>query len=259
MTVVTEHDKDWQTWHAERERDLDMDYGWLTVVAFNWLPDKPSELPGLPGKWWAANGSAHVTATSGLSLNGEPLSSTTSASVAEAGSLSWLLHRNTLVELVLRGGRYAIRQRDPQAATRVGFSGVPTYPVDPAWVVTGHFTPYEEPERVEVATARADLRQHVNVVGTVHLALGESAYELVATPAGDGRLSLSFHDKTNGEETAPWRTVTTERVQGDRTVVVDFNRTINLPFAFTQYGTCPAPVAGNRLGLAVTAGEKAPR
>jgi uncharacterized protein len=89
--------------------------------------------------------------------------------------------------------------------------------------------------------------------------LGASAYELVATAAGDGRVSLSFHDETNGVETALWRTVTTERVQGDRTVVVDFNRTINLPYAFTEYGTCPAPVPGNRLGLAVTAGEKAPR
>jgi uncharacterized protein (DUF1684 family) len=41
--------------------------------------------------------------------------------------------------------------------------------------------------------------------------------------------------------------------------VIDFNRTINLPFAFTAYGTCPAPVAGNRLGVPVTAGEKKPR
>jgi uncharacterized protein len=97
------------------------------------------------------------------------------------------------------------------------------------------------------------------VVGTIHLALGESAYELVATSAGDGRLSLSFHDETNGVETAPWRTVTTGAVQGDRSVAVDFNRTVNLPFAFTDYGTCPAPVKGNRLALAVTAGEKRPR
>jgi uncharacterized protein (DUF1684 family) len=259
MTVVTEQDKDWQTWHADRERDLDTDYGWLTVVAFNWLSPSPAEIPGLPGKWWAADGSAHVTGGVGLTLNGESFTGSTSASVPEAGSLSWLLHGTRLVELVLRGGRYAIRQRDPQAATRAGFSGVPTYPVDPAWVVKGHFTPYDEAERVEVATARPDLRQHVNAIGTVHLALGDSAYELVATAAGDGRVSLSFHDETNGVETAPWRTVTTGPIQEDRSVAIDFNRAINLPFAFTEYGTCPAPVTGNQLGLAITAGEKAPR
>jgi hypothetical protein len=48
-------------------------------------------------------------------------------------------------------------------------------------------------------------------------------------------------------------------VEGDRSVAVDFNRTVNLPFAFTDYGTCPAPVEGNRLALPVTAGEKRPR
>ena len=258
MTAITEQELDWQAWHARREADLDTDYGWLTVVAFNWLPVEPAEIPGLPGKWWAQDGQAHVTSASGLKLNSEPLTGTTSASVPEAGSLSWLLHGDKLVELVLRGGRYAIRQRDPRAATRVGFSGVPTFEVDPAWKVTGHYTPYEEPQRVEVSTARADLRQHVTAVGTVHLALGDSAYELVATSAGGGRLSLSFYDETNGVETAPWRTVTTEPLDG-WTVAVDFNRAINLPFAFTDYGTCPAPVVGNRLGLDVTAGEKAPR
>jgi uncharacterized protein (DUF1684 family) len=51
------------------------------------------------------------------------------------------------------------------------------------WVVKAYYTPYLGPERVEVATARDDLRQHVTTVGTVHLALGGSAYELVATAA----------------------------------------------------------------------------
>ena len=50
--------------------------------------------------------------------------------------------------------------------------------------------------------------------------------------------------------------MTTGIVERDQSVLIDFNRTINLPFAFTPYGTCPAPVAGNRLGLPVTAGEK---
>jgi uncharacterized protein len=50
--------------------------------------------------------------------------------------------------------------------------------------------------------------------------------------------------------------VTTGVMERDQSVLIDFNRTINLPFAFTAYGTCPAPVPGNRLALPVTAGEK---
>ena len=29
--------------------------------------------------------------------------------------------------------------------------------------------------------------------------------------------------------------------------MVDFNRAVNLPFSFTEFGTCPAPVAGNHI------------
>ncbi|WP_112249089.1 DUF1684 domain-containing protein [Kribbella monticola] len=251
------YESEWQLWHVAREQELSSDYGWLSITAFDWLGTTPAELPGLPGKWWTAEGVAHVEAT-GLTLDGQPLLGAASASAAEAGSLSWLYYGDKLAELVLRGGRYAIRQRDPKAATRIGFNGVPAYPVNPRWKVTGYFTPFSEPERVEVATARPDLRQHVTAVGTVHVALGESAYELVATAAGDG-LALSFHDETNGVETARWRTLTIGPVQGDGSVALDFNRTVNLPYAFTDYGTCPAPVAGNRLALPVTAGEKVPR
>ena len=256
MTIIVE--QDWQTWRDLRDSDLRSDYGWLTIVGFDWLPAAPSSLQGLPGKWWADDERAYVTAAGELTLSGEPVVGTASASVAEAGSLSWLLYGDRLAELVLRGGRYAVRQRDPRAATRREFTGVPTYAVDPEWVVKGYYTPYATPERVEVATAREDLRQHVTAVGTVHIPLGDSVYELVATAAGGGRLTLSFHDKTNGEETAPWRSVTTEVVERDQSVLIDFNRTVNLPYAFTAYGTCPAPVPGNRLGLPVTAGEKKP-
>ena len=259
MTVVSDLEQDWDTWHAARERDLDTDYGWLSVVAFDWLPPAPGSIEGLPGKWWADERQGYVTASGELTLGGEPVQGTVSASVPEAGSLSWLLYGDRLAELVLRGGRYAVRQRDPRAATRQGFRGVPAYPLDDSWIITGYFSPYATAQRVEVSTARDDLRQNITAVGTVHVALGGTAYELVATAAGDGRLNVSFHDKTNGEETAPWRVVTTGPVARDGSVRIDFNRTVNLPFAFTAYGTCPAPVPGNRLALPVTAGEKSVR
>src|SRR5690242_8009777 len=106
MTVVSDLEQDWQTWHAAREEDLNTDYGWLSIVGFDWLPDEPAALPGLPGTWWVADGRAHVAADGALTLNGAPVQET-SATVAEAGSLSWLFFGDRLIELVLRGGRYA--------------------------------------------------------------------------------------------------------------------------------------------------------
>jgi uncharacterized protein (DUF1684 family) len=38
--------------------------------------------------------------------------------------------------------------------------------------------------------------------------------------------------------------------------VLDFNRAINPPCAFTPFATCPLPPKENQLPIAVTAGEK---
>mgnify|MGYP002718266957 CR=1 FL=1 len=45
----------------------------------------------------------------------------------------------------------------------------------------------------------------------------------------------------------------------DGRVVLDFNRAYNPPCAFTAFATCPLPPDGNRLDLAIEAGEKAYR
>jgi uncharacterized protein (DUF1684 family) len=44
----------------------------------------------------------------------------------------------------------------------------------------------------------------------------------------------------------------------DGRVTIDFNRTVNLPCAFTTYATCPLPPAENRLPVPVEAGERTP-
>jgi uncharacterized protein (DUF1684 family) len=39
-------------------------------------------------------------------------------------------------------------------------------------------------------------------------------------------------------------------------VVIDFNKAVNPPCAFSEFATCPLPVPGNTLPVAVRAGEK---
>jgi uncharacterized protein (DUF1684 family) len=254
----------WNQWHAARERDLAVPHGWLSLTAFQWLTDTATSVVDLPGRFGADDRGAFVTATAGDGLllasgpsAGEPVDGTVTAEVAEAGSLLWLRYRDVLVELVLRGGRYAVRLRDPQAPERTAFRRIPAFPFDDAWRVTGHFTS-DGPHPLTVDTARPDLRQLVTAVGAVSFAIGGTRYTLIATAGRHDRLNLLFHDLTNGDQTAPWRVVSTSVPQDDGTVVIDFNRAVNLPFAFTQFGTCPAPVAGNQVPIAVTAGELAP-
>lgn len=251
---------EWQKWRRVRDAELATPHGWLTPVGFSWLPDEPSTVDGLPGEWWTDGVDAHVRAAAAddLATADGLVDGTLSAFVAEAGSLDWVTSDERLVELVRRGGRYAVRVRDPRASTRASFTGVPTYDYDPAWVRTGTYHEYATSREVSVATARDDLVQTAVLVGEIELDLGTGARWYAASAAPGVGLAVLFHDPTNESDTSPWRVVRTSVPAPDGRVVVDFNRATNLPFAFTAYGTCPAPVPGNRLDVPVTAGEKRP-
>ena len=166
----------WQEWHAARERDLATPHGWLSLTSFHWLPDAPTALPGLPGRFSVQEGQAvlQASAADGYAIadgSGALVDGTVRATVAEAKSLVWLELGDVAVELALRGGRYTIRTRDPRAITRVGFTGVPAFDVDDKWVVQGRFQAFDAPRRISVSTARDDLVQQITGVGTVTLAV----------------------------------------------------------------------------------------
>lgn len=186
-----------------------------------------------------------------------PVAGVVRAEVAEARSLEWLVLGDVVVELALRGGRYAVRTRDPQAPALRRFQRVPAFELDQDWIVDGRFEPFQ-PRTIQVRTARDDLVQSVTGVGTVTVQIAGKAVTLVATAGASGTFTIAFHDLTNGDTTAPWRSVGTTAPDADGRVRVDFNRAVNFPFAFSDFGTCPAPPEGNSLTIPVPAGERAP-
>jgi len=75
-----------------------------------------------------------------------------------------------------------------------------------------------------------------------------------------GSLPALFTDATSGVTTYPAnRSLLLAAPASDGTVVLDFNRAVNLPCAYTDLATCPLPPAENRLPVAMQAGEKIPR
>lgn len=263
---------DWQQWHAARERDLATPHGWLSLTSFHWLTETPTALDGLPGRFSAADDVAILkagrddgyaalgggTASAERTALTAAVDGTIRAQVAEDCSVEWVALGDVVVELALRGGRYAIRTRDSKAPALADFVGVPTFEVDPSWVLDATFEPFDPPRRIEVRTARADLSQDLTAVGAVTIRIDGREYALLATAAGGGALNIAFRDATNGDSTAPWRAVEIPAPDSDGRVRVDFNRAVNFPSAFSDYGTCPAPPAGNTLPVPILAGELAP-
>ncbi|KSU73902.1 hypothetical protein GA0061083_3255 [Pseudarthrobacter enclensis] len=267
----------WQRFRANRDKALATRHGWLTITSFQWLEDSPAAVDLAPGLWSTDGTTAVLTAvpSDGLTLveTGEAVDGTITAVLADEESLMWVQFGGpsgdrTVVELAMRSGRYAARTRDAESPVFTEFDGVPTYPYNPDWEVTGRFEPYAEPVDVPISTANPLVDGIHRTVGEVVFRLPGSPHEfrLQAEEEKLGALTVTFHDETNGAappgQTAEWRKVSTPRPRpnpdGTFTVVLDFNRAINYPSAFTPYGTCPMPVRNNSLDVRVEAGEKQP-
>jgi uncharacterized protein (DUF1684 family) len=266
--VTTPHRPDverWTRFRAAREAALAEPHGWLSLTSFQWLRPEASPVDLVAGLWSAHGEAASVTATpeDGLTdlATGNPVHGTLTARLEDEESLLWVGDGGpVVVELARRAGRYAIRTRDAASPTLTGFTGVAVFDHAPGYVVRGRFEPYDAPRVDAIRTAHPEVTGEQVSAGDVVLRLpgDDREHRLRAVEEADGTLGITFHDSTNGHTTAGWRKVTAGRPRPDGSVVVDFNRCINYPSAFTPFGTCPMPVEGNTLDAPVEAGERAP-
>lgn len=259
----------WTRFRQARDAALAEPHGWLTLTSFQWLGAEPAPVEHVPGLWSADPEGASVTAGPDDALTelaaDRPVDGTLTVALEDEESLMWVAHgggdgRRIVVELARRAGRYAIRTRDAEAPTLARFTRVPVFDHAPDLVVTARFEPYAEPRTEMIRTAHPEVPGEQVSAGDVVFTLpgSERKHRLRAVQEESGFLAITFHDTTNGMSTAPWRKVSTGRPGEDGTVVIDFNRSVNYPSAFTPFGTCPMPVDGNLIDAPVEAGEQAP-
>ena len=147
-------------------------------------------------------------------------------------------------------------------AERATFAPLPYFDVNPEYRVPASLKPGAAEDILEMPTSTGQ-RRHMRRIGKLEFTIKGEPHTLTAfADASDTqlrRLFVPFFDLTNGTETyAAGRFLVTEPVQDDGSVVVDFNKTYNMPCVFSPYATCPLPPKGNRLPVRVTAGEMLP-
>jgi uncharacterized protein (DUF1684 family) len=196
-----------------------------------------------------------------LSVNGEPLSGERRLVDDREGDPTVVELGTLRLHLIRRGAnweRLGLRVRDAASPALTAFQGVPHFPIDPAWRVTGRLERPDAPRSIAVPDVIGDVLEQASP-GAIVLPLAGGEYRLQALEEDENRLWLIFGDATNGTETyRAGRFLVTEPVGDDGTVVVDFNLTYNMPCVFSPYATCPLPPDGNRLPIRVTAGEMLP-
>jgi uncharacterized protein (DUF1684 family) len=250
---------DWRAWKEDRERALADPYGWLALVSLDWLGDAPRAYPGLPGAWWQDGEAAHFDPRGAEAEHGgEPVTGPLRFELVQSGPGTRVRSGGVDIEVARRGG-YLIRVHDPGAPVLRAFRGVPAYDPSPGWVLTGTYEPFDEPRPTTVGAVVEGLTHVYTAPGVVRFRHGGAEHALTAFNGKGGGLSILFTDATSGVTTyAANRSLEVPPPAADGTVVLDFNRAVNLPCAFTDHATCPLPPEGNRLPFAVEAGERTP-
>jgi len=250
---------DWRIWRAGWEQWLTRPFGWLAAVSVNWLDETPREYAGVPGLWWQDEDAAYVDPRGlTMTVQGQEFTAARRIAVDDDGSEVRVSAADAEIGITNRGG-YMIVTYDPNSPLRRDFHGVPCYEPNHAWSLQGRFEPFERRESITLGSV-AWHNHDFGSPGVVHFTYDCTEYALAALEAPGGGLNIVFKDATSGVTTYPaCRSLTVDRPGEDGTVLLDFNRAVNLPCAFTDnFPICPVPPPQNRLPFPIEAGEKDP-
>ncbi|MFD9002924.1 DUF1684 domain-containing protein [Streptomyces sp. NPDC059582] len=257
--MTTDASGDWKQWHEHRTTSVSAPYGSLALAGTHWLDDYPEgRLPDIPGSWVADGDVVVLTAAEadGLTVDGKPLDGEArlAADLGQAAAARVALGARRLVVLV-REGAWGVRDFDPDAGTRRRFRGIEATPYDPRWSVPGRFTPYGEDRVVRVENADGRERG-LGLGGELAFTLDGRDHTLQVSVEDDGSLWAVFADATSGESSYRFRFLRPAAPDAEGRTTVDLNRALLPPCAFADHFVCPFPPPGNRLDVAVAAGER---
>lgn len=155
-----------------------------------------------------------------------------------------------------QSGTLRVLVHDPQSPALRDFSGLSWFPVDPAFIVPARWEPDPAEPTVELSTSRGLTKSFVRA-GVLRARLRDQPVALTGYRAGDqGALLVPLTDATTADSTYPVGRYLEVPLPASGPAVLDFNRLTNPWCAYSEHYNCPVPPEGNRLALAVEAGEK---
>ena len=257
---------DWQDWHREHESARADPHGFLAISSLTFLTGEPQRLDDAPGAWSTSDEGPALDLGEGESvvIGGRTVTGSHAFGVLAERSGVDVIAGDTVIEVARRGGNDIVRPPHPSTELLTDYRGTPTYAPDPEWVLDAEYHPFARPERVTVGSVVEGLEHVYESPGELRFDVGGQTFALTAFNGHQaGTLNVLFTDATSGVTTYAANRSLSVDLPGTGAgaggpTFLDFNRSVNLPCAYTDFATCPLPPQQNRLPFAVEAGEKTP-
>jgi uncharacterized protein (DUF1684 family) len=241
---------------------LKADDGWLALTGLHWLKegvnrfgaDQASDivLPGLGSQ----AGTIQVRDKRVIvQLSGEKIPRELKPDIP--GPPDVLALGDLQMRVLLRNQRYALRVHEKTSPARRQFQGLRWYPVKEAYRLTARFVSYPKPRPISIATVLG-YSEEMQSPGYAVFRVRGYEWHLQPVLSGD-QLFFIFRDGTSGRATYGAGRYLYADLPKDGQVILDFNKAISPPCAFTSYATCPLPPMQNHLRVRIEAGEMNPQ
>ncbi|WDJ03931.1 DUF1684 domain-containing protein [Xanthomonas campestris] len=261
-------------WREARLTELRAPDGWTSLVGLHWLSlkahyigrsaDSGIRLAMGPPKMGMVSSERDAVwfvpeRGAALTVGGKPLTGKIrfQSDVDPQPTLIGFDDGKGVLSLIHRGDRYALRVKHADAPSRTGFAGLEYWPIDPSWRIQARYVPNNVGKTIPIVDIVGISSEQPNA-GAIEFERDGKTYRLEAIGEPGRPMFVVFADRTSGHGSySAGRFLDLEAPDASGHVVVDFNRAINPPCAFTPFATCPLPPPENRIDLAVSAGEKA--
>lgn len=279
-------DANWQKeiseFREKRSAGLQKPDGWLSLVGLEWLRPGDTSVGSAPDnkvKLSAAHpahlGIFHLEKNvvtllppkdgfpAGMTVGGAPAKQQVLQTDADNDQSNPHLLIGTLnLYAIRREDRFALRIKDAHSPSLQQFHGLKWYAPDAGFRVTAKWTPYSPAKTVKLATL-VGTSYPAPVPGVAEFVLQGKTYRLEPVLEDPKATDLFFilRDTTSATTTYGacrflYTAFPSNGLDKPGELVLDFNRLQNPPCAYTPYATCPLPPPGNRLPVALAAGEQ---
>lgn len=259
-----------EEWQKDRLEGLKSKEGWLNLAGIYWIEDGihtlgsdpsndivfPAKAPAFLGSLTVLDTMVHLEVNEGVELFFENEAVTQlSLSYDSSGKPSYITHGDFAWYIMKRHHSLAIRLRDYKNPAIEALDHIPSYPIDPEYLVEARLEPFDEVKTITVQTPFQDYTQDYECQGELHFKLNGKKLTLLPFSSGD-EYFIILSDETSAIETYGAGRFMYAAPDSSGRILLDFNKAYNPPCAVTEFAACPMPPPENRLDVSIEAGEK---